>query len=120
MSRLAEQNKAPNAYWTQGDTSPALSMVLRDGTDAIVDLTGATVRMQGTFHDAASSAQAIDQAATVVAPATNGRVSYTPVAGDTDTIGDLIVQWKVTFGGGAVERFPNSGYQKVRILKGTA
>jgi hypothetical protein len=47
-------------------------------------------------------------------------VSYAPAAGDTDTIGDLMVQWRVSFAGGAIERFPNSGWQKVRIIRGSA
>ena len=115
MSLSAWQRKPPDIYWTQGDTAPAISEQLLDGTGAPVNLSGGTtVRFQALFPDSASSAQAIDQAATIVTPA-SGLVSYTPVAADTDTIGDALVQWKVTFAGGAIEHFPNSGYQKLRI-----
>ena len=51
MSRTAWQRKAPDAYWSQGDTAPAISEQLLDGTGAVVDLTGAAVRFQGTFAD---------------------------------------------------------------------
>jgi hypothetical protein len=120
MSRTAWERKAPDAYWAQGDTSPAVSEQLLDGQGEAVDLGGASVRFQGLFPDSASSAQAIDQAAAIVGDATNGVVSYAPAAGDTDTIGDLMVQWRVSFAGGAIERFPNSGWQKVRIIRGSA
>ena len=115
MSRSAWERKPPDAYWTQGDTAPALAEQLFDGAGAAVNLASATVRFQGLFVDSASVAQAIDQLATIT-DAPTGKVSYTPVAADTDTVGDLMVQWKVTFSGGAVEHFPNSGYQKVRVL----
>ena len=115
MSRSAWQRKAPDAYWAKGDTAPAISEQLFDGNNVAVDLTGATVRFEGRFMDSASVSQLIDQAATVVTPAT-GIVSYTPVAGDTDTSGDLLVRWKVTFQGGAIEHFPNSNHQKVRVV----
>jgi hypothetical protein len=120
VSRLAEERAAPNAFWTQGDTAPALSERLLDGNGVAVDLTGATVRFQARYAYASDAANAIDQPAIVVAPATNGIVSYTPTAADTDTPGDLYLQWRVLFGGVAVEHFRSSTYQKVRIRKATA
>lgn len=120
MSRTKAQTAPPDIYWSKGDTAPAISEVLRDGTGAVVDLSGASVRFQALFFDAGSSAQAIDQAASIVGPGANGTVSYTPTSADTDTVGDLLVQWKVTFAGGAIERFPNWGYQKVRVQTSTA
>lgn len=117
MTETAWERRSPDVYWAQGDTAPAISEVLKDGTGAVVDLTGASVRFLGTFPDAASTAQNIDQAATITPPATNGTVSYTPISADTDTPGDLMLAWKVTFAGGAVEHFLNSTYQKLRILK---
>lgn len=118
MSRTAWQRKAPDVYWSQGDTAPAISEILKDGLGVAVNLTGASVRFQATFPGAASPE--IDSAATLSGTPTDGTVTYTPVTADTDTIGDLLVQWKVTFAGGAIERFPNSGYQKVRIIQKVA
>lgn len=120
MSRLPEERKAPDAYWTAGDTAPAIREVLKDGTGATVDLTGATVRFQARYAYASDAANAIDQPAVVVAPPTSGIVSYTPTAADTDTPGDLYLQWRVVFGGGGIEHFANATYQKVQVRKATA
>jgi hypothetical protein len=120
VSRLLEQRTAPDAYWTQGDTAPAIREVLKDGTGAVVDLTGASVRFQAKYAYAADSANAIDQPAQVPAPATSGIVSYTPTAADTDTPGDLFLQWRVVFSGGGVEHFASASYQKVRVRRATA
>lgn len=113
MTRTAWEKRAPDAYWKQDDTAPAISEQLQDGLGAPVNLTGATVRFIGRLKGAATVT--IDQPATIVGSPTNGTVSYTPQAADTDTIGDLLVEWKVTFSGGAIERFPNSDWQKVRV-----
>jgi len=112
MSRTAWGRKAPDFFWKQGDTAPAIAEQLLDGTGTAVVLTGAAVRFIGYFPGAASAE--INAVATITDAAT-GKVSYTPVTADTDTIGDLMVEWQVTFGGGAIETFPNSGHQKVRI-----
>ena len=92
MSRTAWEKAPPNAVWKRGDTAPAIRERLLDGTGATVDLTGATVRFRGTFPAAVDAAQAIDSAAVVVAPPTSGVVSYSPVAGDTDVAGELLVE----------------------------
>jgi hypothetical protein len=113
MSRTAWQRKAPDAYWKQGDTAPAIAEQLFDGTGTPVVLTGATVKFIGAFRGQASPE--ISAAATITDAAT-GKVSYTPVTADTDTPGSLLVEWQVTFAGGAIETFPNSDYQKVVIL----
>ena len=118
MSLTRWQRRAPDIYWSQGDTAPAISEILLDGNGAAVNLTGASVRFQATFPGAASAE--IDASATLSGTPTDGTVTYTPVTADTDTIGDLLVQWKVTFAGGAIERFPNSDYQKLRIMQKVA
>lgn len=112
MSRTHWQRKAWNVAWKQGDTSPAVIEQLFDGLGAPVVLTGASVRFHAALPGTATPK--IDAAATVT-DAALGKVSYTPVAADTDTIGVLMVEWKVTFAGGAIERFPNSDHQKILI-----
>ncbi len=112
MSRTAWQRKAPDAYWKQNDTAPAIAEQLLDGTGAAVALTGASVKFMAWFPG--DAAVKVNAAATIT-DAANGKVSYTPNSTDTNTIGDLMVEWQVTFAGGAVETFPNSGHQKVRV-----
>lgn len=112
MSRSAWQRKPPDAYWKQGDTAPAIAEQLFDGLGVAVNLTGATVKfMMWGQGDAAIKVNA----AATITDAALGKVSYTPIAADTNTSGDYLVEWQVTFGGGAVETFPNSDWQKVRV-----
>lgn len=113
MSRTAWQRKAPDAYWKQGDTAPAIAEQLFDGNGDPVNLAGASVKFMAWFPG--DAAVKINASATVTDAAT-GKVSYTPTALNTDTAGDLLVEWQVTFGGGAIETFPNSNWQKVRVV----
>jgi len=113
MSRTRWQRKAPDFYWKQNDTAPAIAEQFFDGTGTAVNLTGATVKfMMWAPGDAAVKVNA----SATITDATLGKVSYTPNSTDTNTIGDYLVEWQVTFGGGAVETFPNSGWQKVRVV----
>ena len=113
MSLSAWRRKAPDAYWKQGDTAPAIAEQLLDGTGAPVNITGASVKFMAWFPGDATVK--VNAAATITGAST-GLVSYTPIAADTNTIGDLMVEWQVTFSGGAIETFPNSGWQKVRVV----
>jgi hypothetical protein len=112
VTRTRWQMKAPDAYWKKGDTAPAVAEQLFDGLGAPVVLTGATVRFRAWAPGAATAE--VDAVATIT-DAALGKVSYTPVSADTDTIGQYLVDWKVTFGGGAVEKFPNSDWQKLEV-----
>jgi hypothetical protein len=112
MSRTAWQRKAPDYYWKQGDTSPAIAEQLLDGLGAAVNLAGATVKFMAWFPGDATIK--INASATITDAAT-GKVSYTPNSTDTNTLGDLMCEWQVTFGGGAVETFPNWRWLKVRV-----
>ena len=112
MSRTRWQRKSPDFYWKQNDTAPAIAEQLFDGTGAAVVLTGASVKfMMWAPGDAVVKVNAT----ATITDAALGKVSYTPIAADTNTIGDYLVEWQVTFSGGAIETFPNSGHQKVRV-----
>jgi hypothetical protein len=113
MSRTAWQRRAPDAFWKQNDTAPAIAEQLFDGSGTAVNLAGASVKFMAWFPG--DAAVKINATATIT-DAPTGKVSYTPTAPNTDTIGDLMVEWQVTFGGGAIETFPNSGWQKVRVV----
>lgn len=114
MSQTAWERRPPDHTVTQNDDQVLVEDILRDSKGVIVDLTGAAVRYQARFPGLALSA-GIDQTATIVSPATSGKVRRTLVAADTDTPGDLIEVWKVTFGTGAIERFPATKH-KLRIV----
>ena len=111
MSRTPWQRKPPDYYWKQNDTGPAIAEQLLDGLGAPVNLTGGTVKFMAWFPgDAAAK---INAAATVT-DAPTGKVSYTPNATDTNTTGDLMAEWQVSFGAD-IRTFPNGGHQKVRV-----
>lgn len=112
MSRSRWQRKTPDFYWKQGDSAPAIAEQLLDGLGAPVVLTGATVKFM--MWAPGETAVKVNAAATIT-DAALGKVSFTPSAAQTDTPGDYLVEWQVTFGGGAIETFPNSDWQKVRV-----
>ena len=112
MSRTRWQRKAPDFYWKQGDTAPAIAEQLFSGTGGVVDLTSASVKFM--MWGPGDAAVKVNAAATIT-DAPTGKVAYTPTSANTDTPGDYLVEWQVTFAGGAIETFPNSDWQKVRV-----
>lgn len=95
----------------QGDTAPpAESTLTLDG--AVQGLAGTTVEFLMTPKG--SDTATVDAAATIV-DEDAGEVKYEWSAGDTDTIGYYDAEWKVTFNDGDVMRFPNDGYETVRV-----
>ena len=113
MSRSAWQRKPPDAWWKQNDTAPAIAEQLLDGAGVAVNLTSASVKFM--MWGQGDTAVKVNAAATIT-DAALGKVSFTPTTTHTDTPGDYLVEWSVTFGGGAIETFPNSGWQKVRVV----
>ena len=112
MSRSAWQRKPPDFWIKQGDTAPSIAEQLLDGNGDPVVLTGASVKfMMWAPGDAAVK---VNAAATITDAAT-GKVSFTFSAAQTDTVGDYVAEWQVTYSGGAIESFPNADWQKVRI-----
>lgn len=91
----------------KGDRLPEVTSVLG------VDLTGATVR----FHMALQGVTAkVDALATVV-DALTGSVKYAWATADTDTAGDFMGEWEVTFPDGRKQSFPRGGYLRIRISR---
>ncbi len=88
-----------------GDTIPIAA-------DLNADLTGATVICR--IMHAPTGVFLLSGAATIT-DATNGLVSFALTAGQTAAPGSYFVEWVVTFGGGAVQRFPGSSYQEMVI-----
>ena len=96
-------------YIKRGDTSPAIRYALLPAT---VVLTGATVRFQ---MRARNGATVIDAAAVVVTATGTPTVEYSWQAGDTATAGLFEAEFRVTYAGGKIETFPNSGFIAIRI-----
>jgi len=98
-------------YIKRRDTSPIYRAILKDGDDAIVDVTGATIR----FHMFDQTGTSKVDAAAVINSGTAGDVQYEWTADDTDTAGFFDVEFEVTYSGGRVETFPNYGFERVHI-----
>jgi hypothetical protein len=96
----------------QNDTSPAFKATLKDGLDAAVDLTGASIRFH--MRPTGDTTAKVDATA-VIEDADNGVVYYNWVAADTDTIGSYEAEFEVTFTGGEIETFPNNRFVEVEI-----
>jgi hypothetical protein len=94
-----------------------ITNLLKDGTGAALDLTGVTA-IKFQMRKKADSTLKIDRAATVVDQPT-ARVRVTTTAGDTDTIGNYIAEWRVTYAGGDV-LVPEEGYITVKIWEDLA
>ena len=77
--------------------NPIIAFQLLDGTGAPVVLTGATVK----FMIQAPGGQPQDQRCCHDHRCSTGKVSYTWSGTNTDTIGDYLAEWQVTFGGGS-------------------
>lgn len=110
MSLTAWRRRPVDHECTQDDVGFVVEDTLRDNKGALVDLTGISSVRYVLWIPGAASAE-VDQLGAVIAPATNGQVRYTFVAADTDTLGDFMEQWKVTFSGSAIQRFPSEPHK---------
>ena len=107
------ERKAPDFYLMQNDTSPSVAFQLIDGTGTPISLVGASVKF---FMYAPGAASAKVNAAATITDSGLGKVSYTPTASNTDTPGDYLAQFQVTFASSAVETFPNGDHLKIRVM----
>lgn len=98
-------------YIKQNDTSPALQVTLKDGDGNVVDFTGATV----VFSMSAGGVVKVNEQAATSVDAANGVVKYSWAAGDTDTPGNYLGEFEVTFAGGAIQTYPNSHANRLEV-----
>lgn len=97
----------------QNDTSPSLQATLKDASQTVVNLTGATVM----FHmKSVDGTVKVDEEMTIT-NAEGGVVQYDWQAGDTDTVGTYYVEFEVTYSDLSVETFPNNGNKVVTVVK---
>ena len=102
-------------YIKQGDTGLLIRSFCEDATGTPVDITGATVKFHMTNING-SATGALNASGTNENATSTGRVSYTFTAGQTANAGLYIAEWEITFGGGAIQTFPNGRQMLIRIL----
>lgn len=96
----------------QHDELPELVVTLKDALNAVVNVSGATVRF---IMNVKGGANVINQPATIVTPSA-GVVKYTWQEGNTDTVGTYSGEFEVQFGDGRVETFPNNKYIQIKVF----
>lgn len=107
-------------YIRQGDTASDLADVLRDANGDPVNIQGATVRflmvpLRGGTAKIDDDAQN-DQVGDGLGDGSRGKVRYVwENATQTDTPGDYLGSWVVTFSGGKVQTYPNGGYLLITV-----
>jgi len=101
-------------YIRQGDTSPAIRATLKDANKAPIDLTGSTLKFQ--MKTPLGTTFLLNSSGSVISP-TGGIAEYQWITGDTNTAGDMLASFEVTFPDGTIETYPNSENIIVKIFR---
>lgn len=109
----------PDFFIRTLDTASVISDTLKDSTGAAVSIQGATVRFH-MAHISGAGTPVLDATASNDqvgdgSDGTKGKVSYAWAAGNTALEGLYLGEWQVTYGGGAIQTFPNDSYILIRI-----
>lgn len=94
----------------KGDTRPKIRMVCTRGGHPIDFSAAASVVMTGTMDGAPVFTDASPVKTAL------GTIEHTTTAGDTDTVGTILVKAVVTWSSGVIETFPTRGHLTVRIV----
>lgn len=98
-------------YIKRNDTRPEISVTALDDAGAAVNLTGATVK----FFMKQNNTLKVNGTGSLISAAA-GTMKYQWVAADTDTAGDYLAEFQVTFGDGRILTFPNATYINVHVI----
>lgn len=98
-----------------GDTASTLTDQLLDANRVPVPLTGATVTL--TLVPLEGGPAIVNNGAATITNAAEGRVERDWQVGETANPGFYLGSWRVTFSGGDVQTFPNSGFFLVHITE---
>lgn len=97
------------------DRLPPIIATLKDAAGAVVDLSpvGTTVKFQ--MVDAASFAIKVNATAAITNGA-GGIVQYDWLAADTDTAGNYLATWEVTWPSGKKQTFPTAANLTINVF----
>lgn len=98
----------------KGDRRPAVTATAKDAAGVVIDLTGATAKF--IMFDWNGLVK-VNAAATILAPATDGKLQYDWVAADTDTAGAYRAEFEVTFSDGKKMTVPNADFIHVHVVR---
>lgn len=95
--------------YKRGDLAPDTILTLYNADNTVVDLTGASsVKLIAKQIITGSIPATINRSLSIV-DAANGKVKFTPVSGDTTTVGAYNFESQVTWADGRPQTFPNGG-----------
>jgi hypothetical protein len=98
-----------------GAPKPTISVVLLNGS-VPMDLTSAT-SVYFIASEPGSTSPKINRQMTIVSPATSGAVEVNLSTTDVDTLGEYLVEYKITWPGGEPQRVPEVGYDHLRVIR---
>ena len=96
----------------QNDRRPAMPVTIKHGT-VIVSLVEAT-SVQFKMRPSWGTDLKVDAPAEIT-NAADGEVEYRWAVGDTDTVGEFLVEWEVLWADGTTETFPTIDFDRVVI-----
>jgi hypothetical protein len=95
------------------DRLPSIQATLSSGGSALNLATATAVKF--IMKTAVGSTIKVNSAATIVTPA-DGVVRYDWAAIDTDTPGEYVAEWEITWTGGKKQTVPTLTYHEVTVL----
>jgi len=91
----------------RGDRKTALLFQLQRGDGTIADLTGLVVAdIKIHIKNIETGVVTVASVSAIVAPPTDGKVSYNPTTADVANVGEFEIEIQVTHPGGLTETFP--------------
>jgi hypothetical protein len=99
-------------YIKEGDRLPSLTSILKDGDGSVIDLSSASVSFYMKLPN--STALKVSSTATIDS-SSEGQVTYAWSTVDTDTAGDYVAEFEITFSGGLRQSVPNDNEIQVHI-----
>jgi|TARA_R110000803_G_scaffold59993_1_gene119036 hypothetical protein len=97
----------------QNDTSPSISVELKDADNSAINLTGASVKI---FVKSLGGTLKVNSTMVIV-NASLGTIRYDWQAADTDTFGTYAIEFQATYSDGSIETFPNTGSIAMTVVK---
>lgn len=102
----------------QGDLAPALETTLYDGDGNVIDLSDAASVTLYVYNPDGS--EKFSGACSIVGDGTAGQINYIWATGQTDTIGEFVASFLVTYTSTKPESFPQSDYIRFTVLPKSA
>lgn len=110
----AQVAAAKTTFYSENDTYPPLAAQLLDGNNVPIDLTGATVTISIAYarysYYYSPTKKIVDADNCAITDAVNGKISWTPSAGQLTPPGSYLYNFAITHAGGGIQTVPANTY----------